>query len=211
MRKSGWTVAAGLGSMILLLTACGGSSSSTSTTGAAAGTATQSTASSSSSSTGSASASSSSPKSTANAKATHSSSAPKQTAEAQPSSNAGVTFPPIGTTVLIVQHSTLGWVMAKADESVVYTYAKDSKGGAPTCTGSCASVWAPVTGTPKAGPADTFPAAFGLVTGAGGQKVITYNGYPLYTYVGAPKFSTKGNGIGGVWHVIMLSEGDISG
>ncbi len=212
MRKSGWTVATGLGSLVLLLTACGGSSSSTSTTGAAAGTATQSTAS-SSSSTGSASAgsTSSSPAAKANAKATHSSSSPNQTAEAQPSSNAGVTFPPIGTTVLIVQHSNLGWVMAKASGIVVYTYAKDSKGGAPTCTGSCASVWAPVTGMPKAGPADTFPGAFGLVTGAGGQKVITYGGYPLYTYVGAPVLSTKGNGIDGVWHVIKLSESDISG
>jgi predicted lipoprotein with Yx(FWY)xxD motif len=40
--------------------------------------------------------------------------------------------------------------------------------------------------------------------------VVTYNGYPLYTYVGAPPLSTKGNGIGGVWHVIMLSAGDIS-
>jgi len=213
MRKSGWTVATGLGSLVLLLTACGGSSSSTtSTTGAASGTATQSTAS-SASSTGSSSASSatSSPNSTANAKATHSSSAPKQTAESQPSSNAGVTFPPVGTTVLIVQHSNLGWVMAKASGIIVYTYAKDSKGGAPTCTGSCASVWAPVTGMPKAGPADTFPGAFGLVTGAGGQKVITYDGYPLYTYVGAPVLSTKGNGIDGVWHVIKLSESDISG
>ena len=212
MRKSGWTVATGLGSLVLLLTACGGSSSSTSTTGAASGTVTQSTAS-SSSSTGSASAgsTSSSPAAKANAKATHSSSSPNQTAEAQPSSNAGVTFPPIGTTVLIVQHSNLGWVMAKASGIVVYTYAKDSKGGAPTCTGSCASVWAPVTGMPKAGPADTFPGEFGLVTGAGGQKVITYDGYPLYTYVGAPVLSTKGNGIDGVWHVIKLSESDISG
>jgi len=210
MRKSGWTVATGLGSLVLLLTACGGSSSSTtSTTGAASGTATQSTAS-SASSTGSASSTTSSPTSTANAKATDSSSAPKQTADSQPSSNAGVTFPPVGTTVLIVQHSNLGWVMAKADGYVVYTYAKDTKNGAPTCTGSCASVWAPVTGVPKAGPADTFPDAFGLVTGAGGHKVITYNGYPLYTYVGAPPLSTKGNGIGGVWHVIMLSGSDVS-
>jgi predicted lipoprotein with Yx(FWY)xxD motif len=110
-----------------------------------------------------------------------------------------------------VQHSNLGWVMAKADGYVVYTYAKDSKDGAPTCTGSCASVWAPVTGMPKAGPADNFPGSFGVVTGAGGTKVITYNGYPLYTYVGAPPLSTKGNGIGGVWHVIMLSQSDISG
>jgi predicted lipoprotein with Yx(FWY)xxD motif len=110
-----------------------------------------------------------------------------------------------------VQHSNLGWVMAKADGHVVYTYAKDSKDGAPTCTGSCASAWAPVTGMPKAGPADNFPGSFGVVTGAGGKKVITYNGYPLYTYVGASVLSTKGNGIGGVWHVIMLSESDVSG
>jgi predicted lipoprotein with Yx(FWY)xxD motif len=211
MRKSGWTVAAGLSSLVLLLTACGGSSSSTtSTTGAASGTATQSTAS-SAASTGSASSATSSPTSTANAKATHSASAAEKSAEAQPSSNAGVTFPPIGTTVLIVQHSNLGWLMAKADGHVVYTYAKDSKNGAPSCTGSCASVWAPVTGMPKAGPADNFPGTFGVVTGAGGHKVISYNGYPLYTYIGAAPLSTKGNGIDGVWHVIILSESDISG
>ena len=190
MRKSGWTVATGLGSLVLLLTACGGSSSSTSSAGAPSSTAIQSTAASSAGTgSSSSSASSSSPKSTANAKATHSSSAPKQTAEAQPSSNAGVTFPPVGTTVLIVQRSNLGWVMAKASGIVVYTYDKDSTGGAPTCTGSCASVWAPVTGMPKAGPADTFPGSFGTVT-AGGKKVITYNGHPLYVYVGAPALST---------------------
>ncbi len=34
MRKSGWTVATGLGSLVLLLTACGGSSSSSSSSGA---------------------------------------------------------------------------------------------------------------------------------------------------------------------------------
>jgi predicted lipoprotein with Yx(FWY)xxD motif len=101
--------------------------------------------------------------------------------------------------------------MAKADGQVVYTYAKDSKDGPPSCTGSCASVWAPVTGVPKAGPADSFPGTFGLVTAANGEKVITYNGYPLYTFVGAPPLSTKGNGIDGVWHVISLSAGDITG
>jgi predicted lipoprotein with Yx(FWY)xxD motif len=209
MRKSGWTVAAGLSSLVLLLTACGGSSSSsTSITGAASGTVTQGTASSSSS--GPASSAASSPKSTANAKATSSSSSPKHTAEAQPS-NPGVTFPAIGTTVIIGEHSNLGWVMAMANGLVVYTYAKDSKGGPPTCTGSCAAYWAPVTGVPKAGPADNFPGTFGVVTGADGKKVITYNGYPLYTFVGAPPLSTKGNGLDGAWHVIILSASDISG
>jgi len=204
MRKSGWTVATGLGSLLLLLTACGGSSSSTSTTGAASGAATQSTASSSSSS-----GPATSPASSASATATHSTSAAEKSAEARPSST--FSFPPVGTTVLIIQHSNLGWVMAKASGFVVYTYAKDSRGGPPTCTGSCASVWAPVTGVPKAGPADNFPGTFGVVTGAGGVKQITYNGYPLYTLKGATAFSTKGNGLGGEWHVIFLSKSDITG
>jgi predicted lipoprotein with Yx(FWY)xxD motif len=209
MRKSGWTIATGLSSLVLLLTACGGSSTSTSTTGAASGTLTQGTASSSSLSSGPASSATSSPKSTAHAKATSPSSSSKRTAQAQPSSN--VTFPAVGTTVLIVMHSNLGWVMATAKGLVVYTFGKDSKGAPPTCTGSCAAVWAPVTGVPKAGPADTFPGTFGVVTGAGGKKVITYDGYPLYTFVDAPPLSTKGNGLEGVWHVIMLSAGDVQG
>jgi predicted lipoprotein with Yx(FWY)xxD motif len=198
MRKSGWTTAAGLGSLLLLLTACGGSSSSTSTTGTASSPSSSGPATSSTSAT-----------SSAHAQATSSSSSAKQTAGAQPSSV--VTFPPKGTTILIIQHSKLGWVLAEASEKVVYTYAKDSKGGPPTCTGSCAAVWAPVTGVPMAGPADNFPGTFGVVTGAGGVKQITYNGYPLYTLVGAPVFSTKGNGLGGVWHVIFLSKSDITG
>jgi predicted lipoprotein with Yx(FWY)xxD motif len=209
MRKSGWTVAAGLSSLVLLLTACGGSSTSTSTTGAASGTLTQGTASSSSLSSGPASSATSSPKSTAHAKARSSSPSSRQTAQPQPSSN--VTFPAIGTTFLIVMHSNLGWVMATAKGLVVYTFGKDSKGAPPTCTGSCATVWAPVTGVPRAGPADTFPGTFGVVTGGDGKKVITYNGLPLYTFVGAPPLSTKGNGLGGVWHVIPLSANDVQG
>ena len=209
MRKSGWTIATGLSSLVLLLTACGGSSTSTSTTGAASGTLTQGTASSSALSSGPASSATSSPKSTAHAGATSSSSSSRHTAQPQPTS--AVTFPAVGTTVLIVMHSNLGWVMAKANGLVVYTFGKDSKGAPPTCTGSCAAVWAPVTGVPKAGPADTFPGTFGVVTGAGGKKVITYDGYPLYTFVGAPPLSTKGNGLEGVWHVIMLSASDVQG
>jgi predicted lipoprotein with Yx(FWY)xxD motif len=207
MRKSGWTIATGLSSLVLLLTACGGSS--TSTTGAASGTLTQGTASSSALSSGPASSATSSPKSTAHAKATSPSSSSTHRAQPQPTS--AVTFPAVGTTVLIVMHSNLGWVMAKANGLVVYTFGKDSKGAPPTCTGSCAAVWAPVTGVPKAGPADTFPGTFGVVTGAGGKKVITYDGYPLYTFVGAPPLSTKGNGLEGVWHVIMLSASDVQG
>ena len=168
MRKSGWAVAAVLGSLVLLLTACGGSSSSSSAAG--------------------------NPGSTPQA--------------GQPSSAPGLITR--GTTVFIVEHSRLGWVLAKADGQVVYTYAGDTKGGSPTCTGPCSALWPGVTGVPMVSAADTLPGTLGTVTLADGAKQITYNGYPLYTLKGAGALSTRGNGIEGKWHVIKLSAKDIT-
>jgi len=123
-------------------------------------------------------------------------------AAGQPSSAAGL--PAKGTQVLIVQHSNLGWVLAEANGQVVYTYGGDSKNGSPTCTGSCLSLWPAVTGVPLAGPADALPGTLGTVAMTNGAKQITYNGLPLYTFKGAKPLSTKGNGVGGKWHVIKL-------
>jgi predicted lipoprotein with Yx(FWY)xxD motif len=109
-----------------------------------------------------------------------------------------------------VEHSNLGWVLAEANGLVVYWYGGDTKGGSPTCTGTCATLWPAVTGLPQVGPADTLPGQLGTVTMADGAKQITYNGYPLYTLKGARALSTKGNGIEGKWHVIKLSKKDIS-
>ena len=189
MRKSGWAAATGLGSLVLLLAACGGSSSSSN----------------SASSTDQATVAGSS----ATAQATTGSASPKAGGGPQPSSGA-VSFPPVGTTVMIVQKSSIGYVLAEANGQVVYTYSKDTKGGSPTCTGACATSWPAVTGTPKAGPADTFPETFGVVKGAGGVEQITYNGMPLYKFAGAKALTTAGNGLDGEWHVVSLSASDIS-
>jgi predicted lipoprotein with Yx(FWY)xxD motif len=118
-------------------------------------------------------------------------------------------IPAVGTTVMIVQKSAIGYVLAEANHQVVYTYSKDKKGGKPTCTGSCAQTWLPATGVPQAGPADVFPAKFGLVTRADGTKQITYNGYPLYLLKDAKPLATTGDGMGGVWHVVKLSASNI--
>jgi predicted lipoprotein with Yx(FWY)xxD motif len=133
---------------------------------------------------------------------------PHRSVAPQPSSD-DQSIPPRGTTVMIVQKSAIGYVMAEANHQVVYTYAKDKKGGPPTCTGSCATAWPPATGTPQAGPASHFPGKFGLVKGPGGVSQITYNGYPLYLLKGAEPLSTAGNG--GNWHVIKLSASNITG
>jgi predicted lipoprotein with Yx(FWY)xxD motif len=128
-------------------------------------------------------------------------------AAGQPSTALGLPQP--GSTVLIVEKSAIGYVLAEANGQVVYTYAKDAKGGAPTCTGSCAAIWPAVTGKPVASAADKLPGTLGTVSEANGAKQITYNGMPLYTFKGAKAFVTTGNGAGGVWHVIVLSKSDI--
>jgi predicted lipoprotein with Yx(FWY)xxD motif len=130
------------------------------------------------------------------------------TAGGQPSG--AVSSPAPGTQVMIIEHSKLGWVLAEASGLVVYTYGGDSKGGSPTCTGTCAALWSAVTGLPQAGPADTLPGPLGTVAMANGGKQITYNGYPLYTLKGARALSTKGDGMEGKWHVIKLSAKDVT-
>src|SRR5436305_11086850 len=87
-----------------------------------------------------------------------SSSNPAATSTAKPGaqpSSAGLGNIHPGSTVLHVQKSAVGWVLALSNGQVVYAYDKDPKGGSPACTGSCALVWLPVTGTPVVSPADT--------------------------------------------------------
>jgi predicted lipoprotein with Yx(FWY)xxD motif len=103
-------------------------------------------------------------------------------------------------------------VLAVSNGQVVYAYDKDPKGGTPACTGSCAQIWVPVTGShPVASPADKDMGTFGTVATSNGAKQITYNGSPLYTFKGAKALTTNGNGVGGVWHVIKMSESNIVG
>jgi predicted lipoprotein with Yx(FWY)xxD motif len=202
MRKSGSAVAAGLGSLALLLTACGSSSSPT----AASTSAPQSSAASSSSdSQPSTSAASSA---AAASSTTPAASAPSSHAAQPAASGAGPNpFPP-GTTVMIVQKSKLGYVLAEANGQVVYIYAHDTKGATPTCTGSCSDVWVPVTGVPKTALGETFPGTFGLVARSDGTKQMTYNGYPLYTFKGAFPLTT--HTVSGVWNVVPLSASDLT-
>jgi predicted lipoprotein with Yx(FWY)xxD motif len=212
MRKSGWTAATGLGSLVLLLAACGGSSGTTSAAGAASG-----QPSTSSGSAPAVAASSATAASTAS-QGGGSTASPKAKAKATPHKSVGPlpsgaaderSIPPVGTTVMIVQKSAIGFVLAEANHDVVYTYAKDKKGAAPTCTGTCAKTWLPATGVPQAGPGDHFPGRLGVIKNASGVEQITYDGLPLYTLAGAKPLLTTGNGQGGVWHVVKLSASDV--
>lgn len=75
------------------------------------------------------------------------------------------------------------------------------------CTGSCATYWPPVKGPATAGSGVT--GTLGTITRSDGTTQATYDGHPLYTYVGdhAPG-QNNGNGLnlsGGVWHEVTVS------
>ena len=98
-------------------------------------------------------------------------------------------------------------VLTNAKGFTLYSFAPDT----PTvskCYGSCAAYWPPVTGTAPASPG--LPGTVGTITRTGGTHQLTYNGHPLYTYIGdtAPG-QAKGNNLnlnGGLWHEVPVSR-----
>ena len=97
-------------------------------------------------------------------------------------------------------------VLTNAKGFTLYSFAPDT----PTtskCYGSCAAYWPPVTGTTTAG--QGLPGRIGTITRTGGSHQLTYNGHPLYTYIGdtAPG-QARGNNLnlnGGLWHEVPAS------
>ena len=72
---------------------------------------------------------------------------------------------------------------------------------------SCAAYWPPVTGSPKAAPGVT--GKLGTIRRPGGGLQATYDGHPLYTYVGdSGPGQARGNNLnlnGGLWYEVRVS------
>ncbi len=97
-------------------------------------------------------------------------------------------------------------VLANAKGLTLYWFVPDTSTKS-NCNGSCIHYWPPVTGPATAGSGVT--GHLGTITRSNGTKQATWNGHPLYTYVGdtGPGMD-KGNGLnlsGGVWHAIILT------
>jgi predicted lipoprotein with Yx(FWY)xxD motif len=94
-------------------------------------------------------------------------------------------------------------ILVNAKGITVYLFAPDTP-TASRCYGSCAAYWPPVLGRPAAGAGVT--GQIGTITRTGGAAQATYDGHPLYTYVGdtAPG-QDSGNDLnlnGGLWRVV---------
>ncbi|HEY9241643.1 MAG TPA: hypothetical protein VIP48_06655 [Streptosporangiaceae bacterium] len=97
-------------------------------------------------------------------------------------------------------------VLANAKGFTLYWFAPDTATKS-VCNASCAAYWPPVKGPVTAG--SGVPGKLGTITRSDGTKQATYNGHPLYTYVGdsAPG-QARGNNLnlnGGLWHEVTTS------
>ena len=128
--------------------------------------------------------------------------------------NASSTTPAAAGSVVISTRSTShGTVLVNAKGHTLYWFAIDT----PTtskCTGSCATYWPPVIGKPTAAAGASLTHALGSITRSNGQIQATYDGHPLYTYVGdTAAGDVKGNGLklsGGLWWAVTPSGAKLS-
>jgi predicted lipoprotein with Yx(FWY)xxD motif len=97
-------------------------------------------------------------------------------------------------------------VVTNSKGMTLYWFAPDSS-TASKCNGSCSTYWPPVTGPVTAG--SGVSGTIGTITRADGSTQATYDGHPLYTYVGdTSPGQAKGNGLnisGGLWYEMTVS------
>jgi predicted lipoprotein with Yx(FWY)xxD motif len=97
-------------------------------------------------------------------------------------------------------------VLANAKGLTLYSFAPDTATRS-ACYGSCAVYWPPVTGPVTAGPGITGKLA--TIKRSDGSIQATYDGHPLYTYVGdSAAGQANGNNLnlnGGLWREVPAS------
>jgi len=123
------------------------------------------------------------------------------------SSSGGSSSSPAAATAGSLKTATIGGatVLTNANGFTLYSFAPDTSTKS-NCNGACAQNWPPVKGPATA---SGVKGTFGTIKRSDGSTQATFDGHPLYTYVGdhAPG-QAKGNGLnlsGGVWHEVTVS------
>ena len=117
---------------------------------------------------------------------------------------AGSSSSPAATGTTLMERTIGGaQVLTNSAGHTLYWFAPDTS-TTSKCTGSCATYWPPVTGPATAGSGVT--GTLSVITRSDGTKQATYDGHPLYTYVGdtAPG-QASGNNVdlnGGFWYEV---------
>jgi predicted lipoprotein with Yx(FWY)xxD motif len=122
-------------------------------------------------------------------------------ASSSPSSS-GSTSSPAAATAGGLKTATIGGVtvLTSAGGFTLYSFAPDTS-TTSNCNSACAQNWPPVTGPATA---SGVTGTFGTIKRSDGSVQATFDGHPLYTFVGdTAAGQAKGNGLnafGGLWH-----------
>jgi len=108
-----------------------------------------------------------------------------------------------------VKQTPLGNTLADANGRTLYLFQAD-KPNVSTLSQAGLAVWPAFTTTvTPQGKGGVSAAQIGTITGPGGSRQVTYNGHPLYYYVGDKQpGSTAGQGLlefGALWYVLSPS------
>ena len=119
----------------------------------------------------------------------------------------------VGGDLTVEAHTVTGLGSALVTNTgyALYTFPPDDRRRV-TCTGGCATAWPPLvvpTGARLVAGDGVEPRLLGTVPGPGGGRVVTYHGWPLYTYLGdADPFKAAGQATdadGGYWYILRPS------
>lgn len=116
----------------------------------------------------------------------------------------------IGTT-----KTSLGTFLVGPDGKSLYLFEADTSSQS-TCSGACAQGWPPLTTAgPPVGGSGVMPSLLSTSPRSDGTMQVTYNGHPLYYYVGDTKAGqTNGEGLqafGAGWDVLSTAGNKIEG
>ena len=104
-------------------------------------------------------------------------------------------------TLMVANNPALGNILTDPNGMTLYT-SKNDQPGLSNCIDSCAQTWLPLAAggisVPIGGPGVT--GQLGIITRPDSSLQVTYNGLPLYYYIGdkAPG-EALGQGIDGIW------------
>ncbi|MDN5913979.1 MAG: hypothetical protein L0I76_02485 [Pseudonocardia sp.] len=105
----------------------------------------------------------------------------------------------------------LGPVLVTNKGYALYMFPPDGRRRV-TCTGDCATAWPPLTvpaGTAVSAGPEARAELLGTAPNPDGGRVATYDGWPLYTYLGdSDPLRATGHGVdadGGYWYVMRPS------
>jgi predicted lipoprotein with Yx(FWY)xxD motif len=118
-------------------------------------------------------------------------------------------------TVLTTRSGSHGTFLTDSSGRALYLWEKDGSNSS-ACSGACASAWPPLPASGKVTASGGATATdLGTITRSDGTKQVTYDGHPLYYYVGdSGPGQVNGQGsdnFGAKWWLVATSGSAITG